>query len=133
MKGQASLEAIFILASVLLIATGFIVQGQGSSNSVNAVSAAQTGAENAINTLEMENDVKLEIKKLSITKKDEIRISIKFWSGNLSNSYIEQHVREDALKYLYQAFNGDFPRNADPVSTSNHNFDVNVKAERVGR
>ena len=133
MKGQASLEAIFILASVLLIATFFIVQGEGSSNSINGISAARTGAENAINELVVENGVKIEIESMSMDESDNIKIILDFWGEDVPGSKIEQKVREDALNYLYQAFNGDFPEEPSPVSTKHHKFNVTVIAGRVAR
>ncbi len=130
MKGQASIEAIFILAAVLLIASGFVIQGQQSGNPVNAASAAKTGAENAINNLEMKHDVEITISEVDLTD-DEINIKINFWGGELSEASIEENIRTDSLKYVYQAFKGDFPKDPNPVSTSHHNFTVTVEAERV--
>ncbi|KXB07305.1 hypothetical protein AKJ54_00430 [candidate division MSBL1 archaeon SCGC-AAA382K21] len=58
-------------------------------------------------------------------------IELNFWGGNASKSLIESKVKNNALRFLYQAVNGSFPDVVGPVSTGNYTFDVQVTAERV--
>lgn len=129
-KGQAALEALLILSAVLTVAAGYMYTQNDSSRPIYALSAAQTGAENAANRLNLQYKTNIEIEDIS-RNNDTININLNFWGGDASESLIESSVENDALKFLYQAFRGDFPDAIGPVSVGNHTFDVQADAERV--
>ncbi len=126
MKGQASIEALLILAAVLAVASGFLYQGIESSNSINTLEASRNGAENAISRIQIENEIALRINGIS-RQNENITIIIDNWGGTPPKD-TEEQVREDALEFLYQAYYGNFPEtDIDNVSTPHHNYTINVE------
>ncbi|KXA91244.1 hypothetical protein AKJ57_01890 [candidate division MSBL1 archaeon SCGC-AAA259A05] len=130
MKGQGSIEAFLILGAVLAVAAGLLYVGQRSSEPIDALSAARTGAENAITDLELEHEVTINIRKIERAD-DNIEIELSYWGGEIARESLEENVRIGALKFIHRAFNDKFPENIEPVSTTYHTFDVTVTAKRV--
>ncbi|KXA94789.1 hypothetical protein AKJ65_03425 [candidate division MSBL1 archaeon SCGC-AAA259E19] len=130
MKGQASVETFLILGAVLAVTAGLLYVGQKNSESINAISAARIGAENAITDLELEHELTINIREIERVD-DNIEIDLNYWGEEIPRESLEENVRIGALKFIHQAFKDEFPENAEPVSTHYHTFDVKVTAERV--
>ncbi|KXB06644.1 hypothetical protein AKJ52_01900 [candidate division MSBL1 archaeon SCGC-AAA382C18] len=126
MKGQGSIEALLILAAVLTVTSGFLYQGIESSNSINALSAAKNGAENVTSRIEIENEVTIRITSVS-EQNENITITLDNWGGKLPTD-TKKKAKQGALKFLYQAFNGNFPnKEINKVNTAHHTYRVIVE------
>lgn len=131
MKGQASVEALLILAAILAVSSGLIYHGLDSSNAINGISAARTGAENAISRLELKYDISIQISGLNV-KGDSIEFSLEYWGEPNLKTTIKNEVEEDSLEFLHQAFKNNFPNKPiSSVKTQHHNFKVSATVSRV--
>lgn len=130
MRGQGTVEAMLILAAVLAVSAGLLYVGQRNSEPISALSAARTGAENAISRLELEHELTINIREIEWVN-DNIEIELNYWGGEISREALEENVRIGALKFIHRAFKDKFPEIAEPVKTQYHTFDVTVSAERV--
>jgi hypothetical protein len=132
MKGQAALETFLIFGAVLAAVSALMFVGQRNNEAGSAMSAACTGADKAVAQLCMQYGCQINIDKLTF---DDGMISLSLttsYSGP-SDFVISDGVRTEALKYVYQAINGVFPDNAQPVKTRNYTYDVLVTINRVSR
>lgn len=60
-KGQASLEALFILSAIILAATSLQVMGENSFETANSISSARKGVQTAITRIAVQSEIKINI------------------------------------------------------------------------
>jgi len=132
MKGQAAVETLLIIGAVLAAISTLMLVGQRSNEADSAMSAARTGANEAIAQLGMQYGCQISVDNLTF-KDGMISLSLTASNGGPSDSVIRDGVRTDVLKYVYQAINGVFPNDVQPIITRNYTYDVSVTVNRVSR
>jgi len=132
MRGQAAVETMLIIGAVLTVVSVLMLVGQRSNEADSAMSAARTGANEAIAQLNMQYGCQISVDELTFND-GMISLSLTASNGGPSDSVIRNGVRTEVLKYVYQAINGVFPDNVQPVRTRNYTYDVSVAINRVSR
>ena len=132
MRGQAAVETMLIIGAVLTVVSVLMLVGQRSNEADSAMSAARTGANEAIAQLNMQYGCQISVDELTFND-GMISLSLTASNGGPSDSVIRNGVRTEVLKYVYQAINGVFPDNVQPVRTRNYTHDVSVAINRVSR
>jgi uncharacterized protein (UPF0333 family) len=132
MKGQAALETLFILGAVLAAVSALLLVGQRSNEAESVMSAARTGANKATTQLYMQYGYPIDIDKLTFSN-GMILLSLTTHNNGPQNSVIVDQVKTEVLKYVYQAINGIFPDNAQPVKTRYYTYDVSITINRVSK
>jgi len=130
MRGQAAVEAMLILAAILAAVVAFLPAGQRSNEVSGVMSAARVGADKAITELSMQYGCAIDIAKLDF-EGGNITIHLTTGISGPPDATISDKVRSEALKYIYQAVSGGFPKNVGPVRTRNYTYDVSVAITRV--
>ena len=130
MKGQAAMETLLIVGAVLVVISALMVAGQRSSEVSTALSAARTGADKAIAKLDAQYGCQMSVYDLSFNN-GTITITINALSSVPPNAVIENEVRTEALKHIYQAATGTFTENAQPYVAKYYRYDVSVVVTRV--
>lgn len=131
-KGQAATETLLVVAVVLVMIAAFIVTGERSNELSTALSAARTGADEAIAKLDAQYGCQMSIDDLSF-KNGTVAITISALSSVPSNAVIENAVRTEALKHIYQVVHGNFPESAQPFDAKYYHYDVSVAVTRVSK
>jgi uncharacterized protein (UPF0333 family) len=132
MRGQAAVETMLIIGAILTVVSALMLVGQRSNEADSAMSAARTGANEAIAQLNMQYGCQISVDELTFND-GMISLSLTASNGGPSDSVIRDGVRTEVLKYVYQAVNGVFPDNVQPVRTRNYIYDVSVAINRVSR
>lgn len=132
MKGQAAMETLLIVGAILVVISALMVSGQRSNEVSTALSAARTGADEAIAKLDAQYGCQMSVYDLSFNS-GTVTITVNALSAVPSSAVIENEVRTEALKHIYQVVNGTFPENAQPVIARNYRYDVSVIVTRVSK
>ncbi len=131
MRGQSSAEMLVLTGAILVVVTSFLYLGTGGNEMATVMSAARTGAENAIASLDFEYGSTIGIEQVGFDA-GTITIYVNVRGGPPpDNQAISDNIRVSALKYIYQAVIGSFPDNAEPVKTGYYTYDVDVGIRRV--
>lgn len=138
MRGQSSAEMLILIGAILIAATSVLYLGTGGSESAAVMRAARDGAENAIAGIDAEYGCSIDIEELGFSA-GTIRVSVAVRNApehipweNLE-TIIKSRIREGALKFIFNAIRGTFPRAAQPVKTAYYTYDVAVEVRRVTR
>ncbi len=95
------------------------------------MSASRAGAENAIASLDFEYGGTIGIEQVGFDA-GTITIYVNVRGGPPpDNQAISDNIRVSALKYIYQAVTGSFPKSAEVVKTGHYTYDVDVGIRRV--
>lgn len=107
-KGQASIEALLILAAVLIAVASLQVMGRNTNETTNAVAAARKGVNNAITELAVEYGDDISIDTWDMNG-DNLIFHL-FVQGNPppSDALIENTTENSALNQLEQTVGGDY-------------------------
>ncbi len=131
MKGQASAEMLILVGAILVAVTSILYLGLGSNEGAAVMSAARIGVDNASMALTTEYGCAINIESLSLDA-GKITISVCVMGGPPpDNQTVSESIRTGALKFIYQAINGSFPENAQPVKSRHYTYDVAVEIRRV--
>jgi len=131
MRGQSSAEMLILMGVVLMVVSLVFYQGAGGNEMATVMSAARTGAENAIAALDSEYGCAIDIEQVGFDA-GTVTIYVNVRGGPPpDNQAILDNIRANALKYIYQAVIGSFPESAEPVKTGYYTYDVNVGLRRV--
>ncbi|MBS3815901.1 MAG: hypothetical protein KGY45_05010 [Hadesarchaea archaeon] len=116
-KGQASIEALMILAAVLILAASFQAMGKSSNEDTNAIAAAKKGIQDAMTELSTEYGDDFDITSWDKIDKDFVfHVSVQ-GSSPPSDNLIESKTENSALEQLRKVVGTDYT--------------VNVVVERV--
>jgi len=130
-RGQSSAEMLILMGVVLMVVSLVFYQGAGGNEMATVMSAARTGAENAIAALDSEYGCAIDIEQVGFDA-GTVTIYVNVRGGPPpDNQAILDNIRANALKYIYQAVIGSFPESAEPVKTGYYTYDVNVGLRRV--
>jgi len=129
MKGQASAEMLILVGALLVAVASILYLGLGSNEGAVVMSAARVGADNAITTLATEYGCAIDIEGLGLDA-GKITISVCVMGGSPPDN-VSESIRTGALKFVYQAINGSFPENAQPVKSGHYTYDVVVEIRRI--
>jgi len=134
MKGQAAMETLLIVGAILVVISALMVSGQRSSEVSTALAAARTGADEAIAKLDAQYGCQMSVYDLSFNN-GTVTITINALATVPSSAVglIENEVRTEALKHIYQAATGTFTENAQPVVAKYYRYDVSVVVTRVSK
>ena len=131
MRGQSSAEMLIMIGVILLVVSLFFYLGAESNEMATVMSAARTGAENAITVLDSEYGCAIDIEQVGFDA-GTVTIYVNVRGGPPpDNQAISDNLRVSALKYIYQAVIGFFPDNAEPIKTGYYTYDVDVGIRRV--
>ena len=131
MRGQSSAEMLIMIGVILLVVSLFFYLGTESNEMETVMSAARTGAENAITVLDSEYGCAIDIEQVGFDA-GTVTIYVNVRGGPPpDNQAISDNLRVSALKYIYQAVIGFFPDNAEPIKTGYYTYDVDVGIRRV--
>jgi len=131
MRGQSSAEMMILMGAVLVVVSSVFYLGAGGNERATVMSAARTGAENAIAALDSEYGCAIDIEQVGFDA-GTVTIYVNVRGGPPpDNQSILDNIRTNALKYIYQAVVGSFPESAEPVKTGYYTYNVNVGLRRV--
>lgn len=117
MRGQASIEALMIIAAVLVVLAVLLLMGQRDNEVNNAIAAARVGANEAIAGLALNHGVDIDIERWDLDG-DNIKLYLWVQGGPPPDDQtIISAVRDNALDQISQAVGGG--------------YDVYVVVERV--
>lgn len=131
MRGQTSAEMLILMGVVLVVVSLVFYLGTSSNEMANVMSAARTGAENAIAALDYEYGCTIDIEQVGFDAGTVTIYVIVRGGPPPDNQAISDNIKANALKYIYQAVVGSFPESAEPVKTGYYTYDVNVGLRRV--
>jgi len=130
-RGQSSAEMLFLTGAILVVVASLLYLGVGSNEMATIMSAARVGTENAIAALDYEYGCTIDIEQVGFDA-GTVTIYVNVRGGPPPDDQaISDNIRASALKYVYQAVVGSFPKNAEPVKTGHYTYDVNVGIRRV--
>ncbi|MEM2204697.1 MAG: hypothetical protein QXF66_03890 [Candidatus Hadarchaeales archaeon] len=132
MKGQVSLEALVLFATILLILSSLLYLGEGTNETQLILASARDGTENALSRLQWEYGGTGRIREVKMVK-GTVKISVMVWGMNCPENLVKEEVRRDALGFMWKAVGGVFPSLTQPLRTSRGTYDVEVSVEVVRR
>jgi hypothetical protein len=130
MKGQAAMESMIVLSVIIAAVVAFLPIGQRSNEVSGIVSAARVGATQAITELNTQYGSSISITKLTFDGGN-IVIYLSTSTEAPMDAVISGKVRDEALRYIFNAINGGFPANVGPVKTRNYTYDISVEITRL--
>lgn len=133
MKGQAAAETLMVVAAILVMIASLMATGERSNEVSVALSAARAGADEAIVKLDTQYGCQMSVYDLSFKDNGTVTITISALSSVPSNAVIENEVRTEALKHIYQVVTGTFSVIAQPVVAKYYRYDVSVVVTRVSK
>ena len=109
-----------------------MASGQRSNEVSTALSAARTGADEAIAKLDAQYGCQMSVYDLSFNN-GTVVITVNVLSSVPPNAVIENEVRTEALDHIYQAVTGTSLGIAQPVDARYYRYDVSVVVTRVSK
>ncbi len=131
MRGQSSAEMLIIIGAILVAVTSLLYLGAGSNEMATIMSAARVGTENAIAALDSEYGCTIDIEQVGFDA-GAITIYVNVRGGPPPDDQaILNNIRASALRYIYQAVTGSYPKSAEAVKTGHYTHNVDVEIKRV--
>jgi hypothetical protein len=125
LRGQTSLEMLLLLCGILIAATALAYFSRGRSEEQVALGGARLGVENAIAGLR-ENGGEFSVEE-SWLEGGTVVFRVAVRGSSLSDTEIENRLRENALSFLWYTLTGSFPSQPGSV----RGYDVEVRIERL--
>lgn len=102
MRGQATIEAMLIIAAIIPVATAYGYMSLQSSEPVNLVSGVETGVSSEIHNLELSHGLIIDLEDVTRFG-DNIIVNLNLKGGEIKDSdndvaYIEKKILEEALE-----------------------------------
>ena len=115
MRGQATIEAMLIIAAIIPMATAYGYMSMQTSESTNLIAGVETGVDSSIHYLEQSQDLVIDLEDVTQFG-DNVIVNINLRGGQIEKydndiAYIENKIMEEALEEGARTIGGTHENN----------------------